>query len=127
MKHLSIKFALCCIAIFIFSVDTFAQMPGPGAKRDADRIKELEKGSVLVNDTIVVIDTVIVFDPETFEETMTIVESKFSLFDYYQQVLGVSDPNELLDGKERTISNPVTYEPMKIRWNAAAGKVDTIQ
>jgi len=107
--------------------DSTAQIEGPGAKRDYERIQELKRGSVLQQDSVVLLDTIILFDPETFEEEWKIVSSKYSVFDYCKQLLGISNPNDLLDGQEMTIANPETYEPMKIRWNASESKIDTIQ
>jgi hypothetical protein len=115
------------VCLLIFFVDATAQIQGPGAKRDYDRIQELERGSILQKDTVVILDTIMLYDPETYVETMKIVRSKYSVYDYSKQVLGISNPNDLLDGGEMTIANPETYEPMKIRWNASAGKIDTIQ
>ena len=122
---LKITFVLGCL--FAFFVEATAQLPGPGAKRDFERIKELERGTVLQRDTVVMRDTIMLYDPETYVETMTIVTSKYSVFDYCKQILGISNPNDLIDGREMTITNPETYEPMKVRWNAEAGKIDTIQ
>ncbi len=113
--------------MLMFFVDATAQLPGPGAKRDYDRIQELERGTVLQKDTIVMLDTILLYDPETYVETMTIVTTKYSVFDYCKQILGISNPNDLIDGREMNITNPETYEPMTVRWNAPAGKIDTIQ
>ena len=104
-----------------------AYMTWPGAKRDYERIQELKRGTVLQQDSVVLLDTIVLFDPETFEEEWKVVTSKYSIFDYCKQLLGISNPNDLLDGQEMTIANPETYEPMKIRWNASEGKIDTIQ
>lgn len=120
-----ITFILVCLLTFF--VDAAAQLPGPGAKRDYERIKELERGTVLQRDTVVLRDTIILFDPETYVETFKVVTSKYSVFDYCKQVLGISNPNDLIDGHTMTIPNPETYEPMKVRWNVEAGKIDTIQ
>ena len=102
-----------------------AQLPGPGAESQKERYKQFE-ATGLAKDSVVSMDTVIVFDPETYEETMTVTRSVFSIYDYCQQMLGISNPDMLLDGKVHEISNPVTYEKMKIQWNPAAGKIDTI-
>jgi hypothetical protein len=103
------------------------QIPGPGAERDYARIQEMKRGSVLQKDSVVIRDTVMIYDPESLDETMTIVTTVYSIHEYCQQILGVNNPNDLLDGREMKIANPETYEPMTIRWNASAGKIDTIQ
>ncbi len=113
--------------MMVLYTGTTAQMDGPGAKRDFDRIQELKRGSVLQQDTVVMRDTIMLYDPETFVETMQIVVSKYSVFDYCKDILGISNPNDLLDGQEMTIANPETYDPLTVRWNASAGKIDTIQ
>jgi len=118
---------LVMTALLTCFVDANAQIPGPGAKRDYERIQELQKGSVLQKDSVVMRDTIMLYDPETYVETMKIVTSKYSVYEYCLQILGISNPNDVLDGREMTITNPETYEPMKIRWNASAGKIDTIQ
>jgi len=113
--------------MMVLYTGTTAQMDGPGAKRDFDRIQELKRGSVLQQDTVVMRDTIMLYDPETFVETMQIVVSKYSVFDYCKDILGISNPNDLLDGQEMTIANPETYDPLTVRWNASTGKIDTIQ
>ncbi len=110
------------------SVTAIAQMPGPGAKSQAERYKKFEvTGGALAQDSVVQIDTVILFDPVSYEETFTVTVNKLSIYDYCQQVLGISDPDMLLDGKVHTITNPLTYDKMQIQWNQTAGKIDTIR
>ncbi|RLD20378.1 MAG: hypothetical protein DRI69_06355 [Bacteroidetes bacterium] len=124
-SHLIIASTLAIL--LVFCADAGAQIDGPGAQRDYDRIQELKRGSVLQQDTVVLRDTILLYDPETYVETMQIVMSRYSVFDYCRDILGISNPNDLLDGQEMSIPNPETYEPMKVRWNASEGKIDTIQ
>jgi len=127
MSRLHCRIAAVLTCLTVFWIDTSAQLTGPGAKRDAERIEELKRGSVLQQDTITMLDTIVVFDPQTFVETWTVVTSKYSVYDYCNQILGISNPNDLLDGREMKITNPDTYAPMVVRWNASVGKIDTIQ
>ena len=114
-----------CMLLFLGALN--AQMPGPGAKSQKERYKQFEvKGGALAQDSVVQMDTVIVFDPESYEESMTVTRNVLSLYDYCQQVLGISDPDILLDGKVHEITNPVTYEKMGIQWNQSTGKIDTV-
>ena len=119
--------SVTCMLIAFVAQDLNAQIPGPGAERDMKRIKELEKGSVLRQDSVALSDTIVVFDPENYEETMTVVNSKYSLYDYCQQILGISNPDVLLDGQPVEITDPVTYETMMIRFNPERVKIDTVQ
>ena len=104
-----------------------AQMPGPGAQRDMDRIKEMQRGSVLRKDSVKLIDVITVVDPESGGEEQQVVVSTYSIFDYCQQLLGMNDPDVLLKGMPVQITDPNTYEPIVIQWNPSAAKVDTIK
>ena len=103
-----------------------AQIKAPGHDRDLEAIKSLQAHAVLDRDSVTLIDTVILYDPETFDETIRIIHSTMSIRDYCTEILGYDTPNELLKGEVITITNPETYEPMKIRWNATRSKIDTI-
>ena len=98
------KVFFCLVLFLLTGGSTIAQLPGPGAERDMRRINEMKQGNALQKDTVTIVDTVVVFDPETYVETMTVVTSKFSIYEYCQQVLGISKPEELLDGREMTIT-----------------------
>ena len=54
-----------------------AQMPGPGAQRDMDRIKEMQRGSVLRKDSVKLIDVITVVDPESGGEEQQVVDGGF--------------------------------------------------
>ncbi len=103
-----------------------AQMPGPGAKRDMEKIRELEKQSVLRNDSVRITDRVTVVDPITGAANEQVVISVYSIYDYCQQLLGISSPDKLLNGEPMQITDPLTYEPIKVRWNAGESRIDTI-
>ena len=104
-----------------------AQMPGPGAKRDMERIRALQKESVLHADSVRLTDRVTVVDPETGIEEVRVVVSVYSVYDYCQQLLGINSPDKLLDGQPMEITDPSTYETMKVRWNASESRIDTIR
>ncbi len=82
--------------------------------------------SVLLRDSVVVRDTIVLYDPETYAETVRIVDSKMSWNDYCLNLLGISRPESLLNGIPRTIIDPRTLEDMIIRWNSEKMKIDTI-
>ncbi len=103
-----------------------AQISPPGYEREM-KMREAEKQmSMLDRDTITVTDTVVVFDPTTYEESVMVVNTKYSLRDYCKNVLGIPDPDILLDRKPHTIVDPKNYGDMIIRLNEG-GKIDTIQ
>ncbi len=118
---------LTLIVLLFAGADAIAQMPGPGAKRDMERIREMQRGSVLRKDTIKLTDVVTVVDPETGREEDQVIVSKYSIFDYCQQLLGMNDPDVLLKGMPVQITDPQTYEPLVIQWNSSAARIDTIK
>lgn len=115
--------------IFLITAATCVaqNMPGPFYEEEQQALENMKNMSVLNRDSVVLIDTVVVFDPETFKETTRIVESKMSLWEYCQNMLGIQNPNRILDGETMTITNPDTYEEMKIRWNHSRSRIDTIR
>lgn len=104
-----------------------AQITAPGHDRDLEAIKQMQANSVLDRDTVVLRDTIVLYDPDTYVETRRIVESRMSIRDYCTEILAYDTPNELLKGQIITITDPVTYAPLKIRWNPQAAKIDTIE
>ena len=113
--------------IFVGLVATLsAQITPPGYERELEMLKNQRKESRLELDSVVVVETVKVYDPETDKEETNVVETKMSVGYYCREWLGIMNPDVLLDGKPRTITDPNTYEQMKIRWNAQAVKIDTI-
>ena len=81
--------------------------------------------SLLDRDSITVTDTVVIFDPATYEESITIVVTNYSLRDYCKNFLGMPNPDILLDGNQHTIVDPNNYGDLIIRMNPS-GKIDTI-
>lgn len=119
-----------CILIVLFIICTpllqlNAQIPPPGFEREMKMRAAQPTVSSLDRDSVTLVDTIVVFDPQTYEETTMINISKYSIRDYCKSLLGMNDPDILLDRKEHTITDPKTYEDMVIRLNAA-GKIDTI-
>lgn len=102
-----------------------AQIPPPGFEREMQMRSAQKTVSSLDRDSVTLVDTIVVFDPQTYEETTMINVSKYSLRDYCKSLLGINDPDILMDHKEHTITDPKTYEDMIIRLNSA-GKIDTI-
>jgi hypothetical protein len=113
------------VLLFSISTSAGAQIPPPGYERYKAMEAERNKMSPLQRDSVTLVDTVSVFDPTTYEETVSIIISRYSQFDYCKNFLGLNDPNILLDGKPHTVTNPVTYEDLIIRYNER-GKIDTI-
>jgi hypothetical protein len=128
MNHNLLKRLLCtAIAVGTLAAVAGAQMPGPGAERDMNRIKEMQRGSVLRKDSVKLTDIITVVDPETGGQEEQVVISTYSIFDYCQQLLGMNDPDVLLKGMPVQITDPNTYQPMVIQWNPTAAKVDTVK
>jgi len=114
--------------VLFLSVASYAQsMPGPFYEEEQKALEDMKNMSVLNRDSVVMVDTVTLYDPETFEENIRIVRSKMSLWEYCQNFLGIQNPNKLLDGETMTITDPDTYQEMKIRWNHQTSKIDTIR
>lgn len=103
----------------------YAQIPPPGFEREMKMRAAQPTVSTLDRDSVTLVDTIVVFDPQTYEESTMVNISKYSIRDYCKSLLGMNDPDILLDRKEHTITDPKTYEDMVIRLNAA-GKIDTI-
>lgn len=113
--------------VLVFTVMQLAaaQIPPPGYERYKAMEAERSKITPLQRDSITVTDTIAVFDPTTYQETVNIVVTRYSILDYCKNFLGMPDPNILLDGKPHTITDPNTYEDLIIRYNER-GKIDTI-
>jgi len=120
---------LTCTGILIgaIAVTGSAQLPGPGAKRDMERIEAIKKGSVLRKDSVKLTDVISIVDPETGSTEEQVVVSTYSIYDYCRQLLGMNDPDILLKGMPVEITNPETYEPMVILWNPSEAKIDTVK
>lgn len=116
-------FLIIFLIVQVFNAS--AQMPPPGFERAKKMQEERNKLSRLDRDSITMVDTVMVFDPETYESEVMIISSRRSLRDYCITVLGMANPEILLDGNPHTIIDPKTYEDLTIRLNAS-GKIDTI-
>jgi hypothetical protein len=102
-----------------------AQIPPPGYDREMEMRTAMNNMPRLDRDSISLVDTVVIFNPETYEETVQIIKSKYSLRDYCKTFLGMNNPDILLDGNPHTIVDPQTYEDLTIRLNST-GKLDTI-
>ncbi len=111
--------------LFFLSAVSTAQITPPGYEREV-KLREAEKQlSRLDRDSMMVTDTVIVFDPETYEQTITVVNTNYSLRDFCKNVLGMPDPDILLDGQPHTIIDPKDYGDMVVRLTPA-GKIEIV-
>lgn len=116
---------LLLTCVFPFQAD--GQIAPPGYDREVKSIQERQQTSVLDRDSVMLVDTITLFDPATYEETMRIVKSNMSLRDYLTVILGVNQPDQLLNGTPVEITDPRTFENLTIRWNSSAGKIDTVR
>lgn len=110
--------------LFFLSAAATAQITPPGYEREV-KMREAEKQlSKLDRDSMMVTDTVIVFNPETYEESIMVVNTNYSLRDFCKNVLGMSDPDILLDGQPHTIIDPKDYGDMVVR--LSDGKIEIV-
>lgn len=118
-----------CILFFVLSVThtiSVSQIAPPGHEEHLRAVEQMRNISVLDRDSVTTRDTVVIFDPGTYEQRTEITVNTWSIRDYCQHVLGVNDPDRLLEGDVIEITDPVTYDKLKVRWNATAGKIDTL-
>src|SRR5690606_32784 len=59
-----------------------AQISAPGADRERQRLRDQMERPVIDRDSITIRDTVVVFDPVTYEQTVTITVTTYSLRNY---------------------------------------------
>ncbi|MBK8832398.1 MAG: hypothetical protein IPN60_16375 [Saprospiraceae bacterium] len=119
-----VKLTLLTCMLFI-SFTAFSQIQPPGYEREL-KMREAQKQLTLLDrDSITLVDTVVVFDPTTYEESTTITVTTYSLRDYCKNMLGMNDPDILLDNQQHTIIDPKNYGDLIIRLNPS-GKIDTI-
>lgn len=119
----TLLFLIIFLMVYVFNAA--AQMPPPGFERAKKMEEERNKLSRLDRDSVTLVDTVMIFDPNTYESEVRIISTRRSLRDYCLTVLGMSNPDILLDGNPHTIIDPKTYGDLTIRLNAS-GKIDTI-
>ena len=119
-----VKLTLLTCMLFI-SFTAFSQIQPPGYEREM-KMREAQKQLTLLDrDSITLVDTVVVLDPTTYEESTTITVTTYSLRDYCKNMLGMNDPDILLDNQQHTIIDPKNYGDLIIRLNPS-GKIDTI-
>lgn len=121
-----VPFRLSLLAcMLLFSFEAFSQIQPPGYEREL-KMREAQKQLTLLDrDSISLVDTVVIFDPTTYEESTTITVTSYSLRDYCKNMLGMNDPDILLDNQQHTIIDPKNYGDLIIRLNQS-GKIDTI-
>lgn len=112
-------------SFLLLSSIAIGQIKPPGYEREMDKYKAARQISPLERDSVTLIDTIQVFDPETYESTINIIVTNYSIKDYCINFLAITDPDMLLDGKPHTVIDPRTYEDIVIRLNSS-GKIDTI-
>ena len=120
----SVLAAICMM--FITSIMS-AQLPPPGYEREVKQYQEQQKTSFLDRDSLVMMDTTVLYDPDTYIETMTVIQNKMSVRDYCLHVLKFGNPELLSGGQAVEITDPNTYQKMTIKWNPATAKIDTIR
>ena len=124
----SMKPSIFFSVIFLLSViDAFAQINPPGYEREMQAMEERKRTNVLDKDSLTVRDTVILFDPTTEIEEVKVIESTLSWRDYMMFRLGINQPDNLLNGAPLKLTDPKTYEPITVQWNATETKLDTIR
>lgn len=115
-----------CLSVLLFSgSDVAGQIKPPGYEREMELRKAQPTLNQLERDSITVTDTVVVFNPDTYEQSTLITQTRYSMKDYCKNFLGMPDPDILLDRKPHTIVDQRDYGDMIIRLNEA-GKIDTI-
>lgn len=125
MKSMKAFFFFTVFFASIKSID--AQIAPPGYEREVKAMEERKRTNILDRDSVMVIDTVILFDPSTYEETMKIVNTNMSWRDYMTHILGINQPDNLLNGAPYPLTDPRTYEQVIIQWNSGTSKLDTIR
>lgn len=125
-KIITTSSVLIALSVIMPKIGT-AQITPPGYDREVEQMKEQRKASVMDRQSVIVIDTAMIIDPDDFSEIIKITRDTISLRQYCEGRLGVQNADGLLDGKPRTITNPVTYEDMIIQWNRSAGRLDTLR
>jgi len=122
-----IKFFFALFAFVAVASTSAAQIPPPGYERELSLMKAQGERSPLDRDSITVVDTITVFDPETYEETVRVIESTYSLRNYCADFLGMTNPDILLDGKPHTIIDPKTYQELQVRYIAGSRKIEILK
>jgi hypothetical protein len=124
LSFVPVRMTLLICLLFI-SFTAFSQIQPPGYEREM-KMREAQKQLTLLDrDSITLVDTVVIFDPTTYEESTTITVTTYSLRDYCKNMLGMNDPDILLDNQQHTIIDPKNYGDLIIRLNPS-GKIDTI-
>ena len=123
-KHLWMK-QIIVLGLFFLANNLSGQITPPGYEREQEMRKYQKDLGQLDRDSITLTDTVVVFDPSTYQETVMVVVTNYSMRDFCKNFLGMSDPDILLDGKPHTIVDPKTYGDLTIKLNSS-GKIDTI-
>ena len=113
------------LAFSLLVIDVSGQITPPGYEREMEMRKAEKTLSRLERDSVTVTDTVVVFDPATYQESVTVTVTNYSLSDFCKNFLGMNNPEILLDGKPHTIVDPRTYGDLIIMLNSS-GKIDTI-
>ena len=98
-------------------LQSYSQMPPPGYERAIKEKQERDKMSILDRDSLTMIDTILIFDPDTYAEEVKVVEHTISIRDYCTTILGMGNPDILLDRQPHTFIDPKTYEDITVRLN----------
>lgn len=101
--------------ILMCGIAVNAQIKPPGFDREMQLKAERDKMSPLDRDSITITDTIVVFDPSTYQESVDVIQTRYSIRDFARNVYGIGDADKLLDGKPHVIIDPRTYEEIRIR------------
>ncbi len=118
LRHRKIFFLLLLFAIHYESV---AQMQPPGYDR-AKKLQDAQNKMLIIDrDSLTLIDTAMIFDPTTYESEVKVMEHRISIRDYCVTVLGMPNPEILMDGNAHTIIDKRTYDEITVRLKPGGG------
>lgn len=125
-RFLELK-GLLFILFIVLAQSTQAQISAPGAERERKMMQDkINKELIIDTDSIAMTDTTEVFDPVNYTSTVTVIERNISIRDFCKTLLGMNDPEILLDYKPHTITDPRTYKDITIQLSQS-GKLDIIR
>ncbi|MDQ3017138.1 MAG: hypothetical protein M3R25_10540 [Bacteroidota bacterium] len=107
--------------MFAIHYESHAQMPPPGYDRAKEMKAQQAKVLIIDRDSLTLIDTVVVYDPTNYEEEIKVIEHRISVRDFCVTVLGMSNPEILMDGQPHTIIDPRTYDDLIVRLKPGGG------
>lgn len=107
--------------LFAIHYDGSAQMQPPGYDRAKKMQDERNKMLIIDRDSMTLIDTAVIYDPDTYESEVRVMEHRISIRDYCVTVLGMPNPEILMDGNPHTIIDKRTYDEIMVRLKPGGG------